>query len=350
VPENNFNSIPFLAYGGYTSLTGVKVGVLDPWPSSVAAPAIVCATPTINGAPYSVANGASIKLSGSVTAGASTPLTLQWTAGTTAGGTDLNGALSSANTTTPSFNATGLAAGTYNLTFTVSNACGVASDSTTITVQAAPPPTIDPIQNQTVTAGNLVTLTASSSSLPAPTWAWSQTAGPANPALSQTPAAATASGTSQLKFTPSVAGTYTFSVTATNANGTSSATTVTVTVTASVPTNITLNNEYRTSKQRLIVTATSTDTTVSSMVLQPYLTEKGTMFDPATLGAANLTVSLVAPGSFTVTAVGAPPPACNLGGTYATPCSQTPITVKAVNAAGTVIGTSPPSRLDKIRQ
>ncbi|EWT00440.1 hypothetical protein N865_15645 [Intrasporangium oryzae NRRL B-24470] len=351
VPENNFNSIPFLAYGGYTSLTGVKVGVLDPWPSSVAAPAIVCATPTINGAPYSVANGASIPLSGSVTAGASTPLTLQWTAGTTPGGTDLNSALTGANTTTPTFKATGLAAGTYNLTFTASNACGVASDSTTITVQAAPPPTIDPIQNQTVTAGNLVTLTASSSSLPAPTWTWSQTAGPANPALSQTPAAATASGTSQLKFTPTVAGTYSFTVNATNANGTSPDTTITVTVTASVPTNITLTPvEYRTSKQRLIVTATSTDTTVSSMVLLPYLTEKGTMFDPATLGAANLTVSLVAPGSFTVTAVGAPPPACNLGGTYATPCAQTPITVKAVNASGTVIGTSPPSRLDKIRQ
>ena len=74
----------------------------------------------------------------------------------------------------------------------------------------------------------------------------------------------------------------------------------------SVPTNITLNNVYRTTKQRLVITATSTDTTVTSMVLLPYLTETGTMFDPATLGAANLTVSLVAPGSFTLTAVGAP--------------------------------------------
>ncbi|GAA2499337.1 PKD domain-containing protein [Terrabacter carboxydivorans] len=351
VPENNFNSIPFLAYGGYSSLTGVKAGVLSPWPSNVPAPAVVCATPTINGAPYSVASGASIPLSGSVTSGASSPVTLQWTAGTTPGGTDLNGALTGATTTTPTFKATGLAAGTYNLTFTVSNPCGVASTATTITVQAAPPPTIAPIQNQTVTAGNLVTLTASSSSLPAPTWAWSQTAGPDNPALTQTPAAATAAGTSQLKFTPTVAGTYSFTVKATNANGSSPDTTVTVTVTAAVPTNVTLTPvEYRTSKQRLVITATSTDTTVSSMRLLPYLTETGTMFDPATLGAANLTVSLVAPGSFTVTAVGAPPPACNLGGTYATPCAQTPLTVKSLNAAGTVIGTSPPSRLDKIRQ
>ncbi|WP_374969522.1 PKD domain-containing protein [Terrabacter sp. BE26] len=351
IPENNFNSIPFLAYGGYSSVTGVKAGVLSPWPSSVAAPAVVCATPTINGAPYSVANGASIPLSGGVTNGASTPVTLQWTAGTTPGGTDLNRALTGATTTTPTFKATGLAAGTYNLTLTVSNTCGVASTSTMVTVQAAPPPTVGPIQNQTVTAGNLVTLTASSSSLPAPTWAWTQTAGPASPALTQSPAAATAGGTSQLKFTPTGAGTYSFTVKATNANGSSPDTTVTVTVTAAVPTNVTLTPvEYRTSKQRLVVTATSTDTTVSSMRLLPYLTEKGTMFDPATLGAANLTVSLVAPGSFTVTAVGAPPPACNLGGTYATPCAQTPLTVKSLDAAGTVIGTSPPSRLDKIRQ
>jgi hypothetical protein len=351
VPENNFNTIPFLAYGGYQSLTGVQAGVLNPWPSDVAPPPVVCATPTLNGAPYSVASGGSIQLSGSIPAGSSTPVTIQWTAGTTAGGTDLNGALTGATTTTPTFNASGLAAGTYHLTFTASNPCGVASAATTITVTGAPKPTIAPIQNQTVTAGNLVTITATSSSLPAPTWTWAQVSGPANPALSQTPTAATATGSSQLKFTPTVAGTYVYSVIATNANGASPATNVTVTVSAAVPTNITLTPvEYRTSKQRLIVTATSTDATVSSMRLLPYLTESGTTFDPATLGAANLTVSLVAPGSFTVTAVGAPPPACNLGGTYATPCAQAPITVKALNAAGTVIGTSPPSRLDKIRQ
>jgi hypothetical protein len=86
------------------------------------------------------------------------------------------------------------------------------------------------------------------------------------------------------------------------------------------------------------------------MVLQPYQTEAGTMFDPATLGAANLTVSLVTPGAFTVTAVGAPAPACNLGGVYATPCSQTPLTVKSLNAAGVVIGTSPATGLTTIRQ
>ena len=126
---------------------------------------------------------------------------------------------------------------------------------------------------------------------------------------------------------------------------------VNVTVTASLPTNITLTPvEYRTSKQRLVITATSTDTTITSMTLMPYLTETGVVFDPASLGA-NLTVSLAAPGSFTITLVGAPRPACNLGGAYATPCVQTPITVKAVRT-GTAgfVGTSAPTALDKIRQ
>ena len=347
VPENNFNTIDFLAQGGYQSVLGTQAGVLNPWPSNVAPSALVCATATIQGAPVTVANGASVKLSGTVAG--TTPVTVQWTAGTTAGGTDLNGALTGATTTTPTFNSTGLAAGTYFLTLTASNICGPATDSTTITVQPAPPPTIGPIQNQSVTAGNNVTISATSTSLPAPTWTWSNPTGPAPVTFTQNPSPLTASGTSAITFNPTVAGSYTFAVTATNANGTSPVTTVTITVASSTPTNVTINPaEYRTSKQRLVLTATSTDTTVASMVLLPYLTETGTTFDPATLGN-NLTVSLIAPGSFTLTLVGAPPPACNLGGVYATPCAQKPLTVKSLDSAKTVIGTSPPTALTKIR-
>jgi len=351
VPENNFNTIPFLAYGGYQSITGIQAGVLNPWPSSVTPPPVTCTSPTLSGAPYFVANGSSIKLSGSLAAGVTTPVTLQWTAGTTAGGTNLNGALTGATTPTPTFNATGLAEATYFVSFSASNVCGDSTVSSTITVTKAPPPTINPIADQNnVTANNLVTLSATSASNPTPTWAWAQTAGPVIPAtaLSQTPAATSPSGTSTLKFTPTAAGTYTYTVTATNANGTSSATTVNVVVAPFVPTNITLNNVYRTGKQRLVITATSTDGTVASMRLMPYLTEAGTTFDPATLGAANLTVSPIAAGSFTLTAVGVPPPACNLGGTYATPCAQQPLTVRSVDGNGVVIGTSPPSRLNRI--
>ena len=351
VPEANFNTINFLAYGGYQSITGVQAGVLNPWPSSFAPAALVCAGATLNGAPYSVANGGSIQLSGSVTAGATTPVKVQWIAGTSLHGTNLNGALTGASTTTPIFNALGLVAGTYFLDFAAANPCGVSTTSSTIVVQAAPPPTINAIQNQNVTAGNPVTINASSASLPAPTWAWLQTGGPANPIITQTPSAATASATSSIAFTPTIAGIYTYSVTATNANGTSPATTVTVSVTASVPTNITFGGtlEYRISKQRLVMTATSTDPTITGMTLMPYLTDSGTIFDPATLGAS-LTISLVTPGTWTITAVGAPKPACNLVATYATPCSQTPITVKAwFNVPTNYVGTSGPTAMQKIR-
>jgi hypothetical protein len=352
IPENNFNTIPFLAYGGYATVTGIQVGVLNPWPSNVAPSPVVCATPVING-PFTVANGGTVQLSGGVTAGATTPVTLQWTAGTTAGGVNLNGALTGATTTTPTFNATGVN-GTVFLTLTANNVCGTATASSTIVITQAPPPTINPIQNQTVTAGATVTIAASSSSLPTPTWVWTNTGRPVNavvPNVVQTPAAGTAGANSSIQFVTDAThpGTYTFTVQATNVNGSSALVAVNVTTTASVPTNITLTPlEYRTSKQRFIITATSTDPTLTSMTLLPYQTETGTTFDPATLGA-NLTVSLVTPGSFTLTLVGAPPPACNLGGVYATPCAQKPITVKGVRN-GVVVGTSAPTALDRIRQ
>ena len=187
IPENNFNTIPFLAFGGYQSLSGVQAGVLDPWPSNVPAPAFVCATPTINGAPYTVANGGSLKLSGSVTANATTPLTLQWTAGTTPGGTDLNGALTGATTTTPTFSASGLAPKAYYLSLIADNPCGTATASTTITVQTAPAPAINPIQAQTITAGSSFTITATSPSNPTPRWSWSQVGGPVTLPFTQTP-------------------------------------------------------------------------------------------------------------------------------------------------------------------
>ena len=351
IPENNFNSIDFLAYGGYQSITGVQAGVLNPWPSNVPPVALVAATPTILGAPYSVANGGIINLSGSINANASSPVTLLWTAGTTAGGTDLNGALTGASTTTPSFNANGLAAATYFLSFSASNVLGTQTANTTIKVQAAPKPTINPILNQTVNLGSAaaspVTIVATSASLPAPKFAWVKTSGPAVVSPTQTPSAATATPTSTFRFTPSGAGVYVYSVTATNANGTSSASTVTITVTAAETTNIALTTEYRTGKQRLVIAATTTDLTVTSMVLQPYMLENGTMFNPAGLGAS---FTNAGGGLWNITIVGALPPACNFNAAnYATPCSQAPLIVKSTGGAAGP-GTSVYTALQKIRQ
>jgi hypothetical protein len=352
IVENNFNTIDFLVFGGYSSFTGVIAGVLNPWPSNVSPPSRVCATPTING-PFSVANGASIQLSGSVNANATSPVALAWTAGTTLGGTDLNAALTNATTTTPTFNATGLAPGPYNVRLTASNVCGSAFVDSTITVAAAPAPTINALQDQTVTLGSPaaspVTVVATTGSLPAPTFAWTRTGG-TGPAVAftQTPVAATPTATSTLTFTPAAVGTYIFSATATNANGVSTPVSVTITVTASTPTNIVITPaEYRTGKLRLSLTATTTDLAVTSMVLQPYLTDTGTIFDPASLGAAAFTNG--GGGVWTLTGVGVPRPACNLNpANYATPCAQKPLTVKAFTGAP-LSGTSAPTALDRIR-
>ena len=349
IPENNFNTLDFLAYGGYASFTGVQAGVLKPWPSNIPAPQRVCATPTIQGAPYSVATGTSINLSGSVTANASTPLQLSWTAGTAAAGTNLNGALTNATTSTPTFNAAGLAAGTYFLTFSTFNICGVASAATTITVvAAAPPPTINPISTQLVNVNTPVTIIASSNSLPAPTFAWTQTGGPVNPIPGFTTAVVAptppATAASRATFTPATAGTYTFSVTATNGGGTSNPVTVTITVNPAVTTNIVVTPaEYRIGKQRLVLTATTSDLVATSMVLQPYKLDNGTTFNPS--GA---TFTNTGAGIWTLTLVGVPPPACrNNPAQYVTPCTQTPLLVTSTSPAGN--GTSPFTAIDRIR-
>lgn len=344
IPENNFNTIEFLSYGGYQSLTGVQAGVLNPWPSNVLPAPFACATPTILGAPYSVANAGSINLSGSVNADATSPVKLSWTAGTTVGGTDLNGALTNATTTSPSFSAIGLLAGVYNLRFSASNVCGAATADTTVTVQPAPVPTINPILAQSTNAGSLVTMVASSNSLPAPTFAWLQTSGPVV-VLNTT---GLANG-SRATFTPAVAGVYTFSVTATNANGVSSPTTVTITVTAGKVTNITLTTLYRMSKQRAIFTATA-PLDVTAITLQPYMLENGTMFNPASLGAASFTNA--GGGLWNLTVVGSPPPACNVGGPYVAGTVCTRKTFIATSTGGAVLGTSDPTGtiLQSLRQ
>jgi hypothetical protein len=97
--------------------------------------------------------------------------------------------------------------------------------------------------------------------------------------------------------------------------------------------------QYRTGKQRLDIQASSTNAN-AVLQLQPYLTESGTIFDPSVLGSTLTTQA----GILTLTLVGAPAPACNLGGAYATPCSQRPIIIKSS------FGGTAQSALTKIRQ
>jgi len=99
---------------------------------------------------------------------------------------------------------------------------------------------------------------------------------------------------------------------------------------------------YRTSKQRLTITATSTVVNANVVLsLQPYLTDAGTIFNPATLGT---TFTNLGNGAYTIILVGAPRPACNPGGAFATPCASAPLTV-----ASNIGGLSGPAALSVIR-
>jgi hypothetical protein len=81
------------------------------------------------------------------------------------------------------------------------------------------------------------------------------------------------------------------------------------------------------------------------MILQPYKLDNGTTFNPASLGAS---LTNGGGGVWTVTLVGAPPPACNNNpARYVTPCSQSPLIV--TSTGGAVPGTSAFTALQKIR-
>jgi hypothetical protein len=110
---------------------------------------------------------------------------------------------------------------------------------------------------------------------------------------------------------------------------------------------------YRINKQRLQINIT--DNTVSPTLvlkLQPYVCQDGAsttcpggIFTPS---ASQATFTNNGGGLYILTAVGMPKPACNLpipGGTFAIPCSQTPLDVKSNFG-----GDSQPFRLTLIRQ
>jgi hypothetical protein len=86
-----------------------------------------------------------------------------------------------------------------------------------------------------------------------------------------------------------------------------------------------------------------------TMKLLPYKLDNGTTYDPANIG--NTFVNNGG-GLWTITIVGAQPPACNNNpANYATPCSQKPLVVTSTGGAagpGTSISTG--TALTKIRQ
>jgi hypothetical protein len=127
----------------------------------------------------------------------------------------------------------------------------------------------------------------------------------------------------------------TVSTRATNTGGTTSAPDVTTVTIKPIPDQISITTAtYRTSKQRLDLTVTSSVVSPNLVLtLQPYVTAQGDTFDPRFLGA---TLTNTGGGAYTMTLVGAPeaaiPPA-------------TPLVVTS-----SLGGTSPASPLTLIRQ
>jgi len=342
VVPNNFNALDFLAKGGYTSSAGTLAGQLDPWPDSTV-PAPACTAPVANaGGPYTVAFGGTVQLNGNATGTA--PVTFLWS------NANNDGVLGNANLANATWTATcgvGVSClpGTpHTLTLTATNSCGTNSASAVVTIDTANAPTVGPIAPVSVFSsaiGSFV-VTATDPNVPALTpitFTATQAGVPAlvNLTVTQlTPTSATVSfNAPTLPANQVVNSSVTVSVTATNAGGVASQPgSVTVTI-KPLPDAVAITNvDYRTSKQRLTITATSSSDPTAVLTLQPYRTVNGTLFDPATIG--NVFTNLGAGAGYQIIVVGAPEPAVP---------PATPLTVKS-----NLGGISPPHGIDRIRQ
>ncbi|MFI5176257.1 MAG: hypothetical protein ACHQKY_15455, partial [Terriglobia bacterium] len=153
VVPNNFEALPFLACGGYTSSAGTRATQLNPWPGATAP---VCATltpPVANAGPnQTVASGAPVTLNGGASTGTA-PLTFAWVQAAT----DVpQVTLTGSGTASPTFTApTVLATTVLNFTLTVTNSAGSSSASMTVTVNPPAPPVItSATANNTQVASN----------------------------------------------------------------------------------------------------------------------------------------------------------------------------------------------------
>ncbi len=162
-----------------------------------------------------------------------------------------------------------------------------------------------------------------------------------------------------LTFTATASATFTFTYRALDQAGTPStlATTVTATVTpgSDVITLTAGGTEFRTSKRRMVINATSSvNSPTVILTLQPYACQNvagqtpcpasGTYNpDPAAGGLGN-TFTNNGGGTHVITLINAPPPACNPPNGFSTPCSAAPL-----RATSNLGGTSAPHAIDRIR-
>jgi hypothetical protein len=343
IPENNFNTIPFLAQGGYTSGPGTLVGQLNPWPGGTI---VVCIPAVANaGGPYTVASGGTVTLAGSATG--TPPITFSW-------GPLPIGVLSNTSIANPVFTAPIVAATTVvPLTLTATNCGGSSVSSTTLTINAPTAPTVNAVNPITVNSGTGGSFVATGSDPNVPallplTFNVVQTSGPILIGITVTPNSPTSATVSFTAPVVAVVSQATLSLTATNtALLTSAAVPVTVVINppAVGDTVLITSAEYRIGKQRLIINATSNAPGPVTLKLQPYLTTTGSIYNPApSAGGLGDTFTLTA-GVYILDITGAPAPACGNAAGYQTPCPAKPLDV--LSSGG---GDSLPFSLTRIRQ
>ena len=284
VPPNNFETLQFLAYGGYSSVTGVvAAGQLNPWPGDFAPPARPN-TPraVISAIPNPVGSNGVVALSGLGSTGTGA-LSFTWTA---SAGTIL---LPFSGTT--DFRAPVVVVATpVTITLTVSDSNGIGTATQIINVNppAAPGLTVSAPLDRTVVTGTTVSYTgtcADPNGL-ACTITWTQV----NAGVIDMPVMATQTGTS-LSFTPTLgfgvsAKTMRIQAIATNSAGISSSP-VTMNVTVNpIADVVTLTAvEYRVGKQRLSLTATSSVISPKVVLtMDPYVSAAGNTVVPGAVG------------------------------------------------------------------
>jgi hypothetical protein len=327
-------NVSFTAPTGVTTATDVTLDVTATNSAGVVS-APVTVTITINpaptcdpavastGGPYTVASGGSVALTGSATG--TLPISFLWA-------TPSSGTIAPLNAASATYTAANFTADTtVNISLTASNACGVPNTaSSTILVKAANAPVVAAIAAVSLYSGanGSVTVSASDTNPTALTpfvFSATQSGTPTLSGLTVTqnpPTGATISFTAPVLPLGQVTNsTVTVTVKAANSLGQVSADqSVTVTIKPLPDHPLITNAEYRTGKQRLIITASS-DVISPNVVLKllPYTTTSGSTFDPATLGD---TFTNGGGGLYTLTLVGAPQPASgpvlqvksNLGG------------------------------------
>ncbi|HMF98482.1 MAG TPA: hypothetical protein VKE96_29480 [Vicinamibacterales bacterium] len=358
VPPANFETMPFLASGGYMSAGGftpnpnlngpfvqlpgtLAPGALNPWVADAAPlpPPPIPPGVIING-PSSIASGTTVLFTSTVTVSPGAIASYAWTA---TKGTFSAPTAASTNYTAPVVTAT--EAQTITLTVTDSITGLSTAQSVTVTINAPnlPTVTINPAGPLSVPTGVPQTLNASCTFLGVDqtskcTFTWTQLPGGGltvlpNPVQGKT-----------LNFIPTLppatpAATIQIAVTAVfNPGGgqppsPASAPQIIVVTVNPVPDVITMTTEYRTGKQRLLITATTNAVGPNVVLrLEPYLTTTGTIVDPGPLGIMLNTGG----GIYTLDIVGIQEPALP---------PATPLVV--ISNLG---GSTGPTQLQRIRQ